>query len=515
MNISRLSKNITYNLLGQGFTLVLGFVSVKEVFQRLGEDALGIIYFTGMMNFVLRIVLNMGICRTTVREISTHLESEPEYIKKLIRTFSLFYWGAYALAGVTVVFLAPVLVQNWINLKTMDPSTATYVLRILGIASLLALPISFYGSLFSGLQRMEFSNSIAVTVESLRRFGTILILVLGGNLFNVVHWYVACYGLKLFAYLIASSHFFPIWALVPGYSAEVVRRNVGFALKMMSISITTAIHTQADKLVLSKLMPIGVLGYYSVAYRNTSKARQFMSAVSQAAFPSFSAIFKAGDRNGLMSQYRKLQDLLCFGIVPVFAAIPYAVLPLFSYILNEEAAHLLLLPTTLLCMGFYMNGTMTIPYAFSFAVGKPGIAARLNFYALFVVLPVTALLVYYLGLTGAGLSWIFYQVFAYSYFVPRMCRECTKMPVWDWYIQILKVLTLVGSTYGSAWIMLGMIDNHSILFLALAYAGASVVFLTTSYFLISDELRDELRGILSRIFNHSKTLLKFNGRAIR
>ncbi len=103
-----------------------------------------------------------------------------------------------------------------------------------------------------------------------------------------------------------------------------------------------------------------------------------------------------------MSQYRKLQDLLCFGIVPVFAAIPFAVLPLFSYILNEEAAHLLLLPTTLLCVGFYMNGTMTVSHAFSLAVGKPGISARQNFYALFTVLPVTALLIYYLGLTGAG-----------------------------------------------------------------------------------------------------------------
>ena len=35
-------------------------------------------------------------------------------------------------------------------------------------------------------------------------------------------------------------------------------------------------------------------------------------AIAQAAFPSLSALFKAGNQFSLMSQYRKLQDLICF-----------------------------------------------------------------------------------------------------------------------------------------------------------------------------------------------------------
>ncbi len=500
MNMSRLSKNIIYSLLGQGLLLVLGFVAVKYIFKRLGEDALGIIYFTAMVNTMLCAVLEMGICSTTVREVSAHFKSEPEYIKNLIRTFSLFYWVAYALLGVAVFFLAPVLVEKWINLKTMDRATAIHVLRILGIASFVALPNSFYTSLFRGLQRMEFNNLIDVATSGLQQFGTILILAFGGNLFHVVYWFAVCYGLRIFTYLAVSSHFFTVQALVPGYSARVVRRNLGFASRMMSISILATIHTQADKVIISKLLPIGAVGYYSIAYSNVSKGTLLTGAVAQAVFPSFSALFKARDRVGLMSQYRKLQDLLCFGIVPIFAAIPFALLPLFSYLLNEEAAQMLLLPTTLLCVGFYMNGTATVPYVFSLAVGKPGIAARLNFYALFVVLPVTILLIYYLGLTGAGLSWVFYHVFAYFYGVRRMCRECLEIRVWEWYRHVLKIFALVGLTYGIAWITLSVVGNHSILSLAVAYIGASVVFLIGSYFMIGEELR----GTLSRLFQALK-----------
>ena len=496
MNMSRLSKNIIYNLLGQGLLLVLGFVSVKYIFKRLGEDALGIIYFTGMMNVMLRAVLEMGICSTTVREVSAHFESEPDYVKNLIRTFSLFYWAACALLGVAVFFLAPVLVEKWINLKTMDFETATYVLRILGIASLVGLPNSLYGSLFSGLQRMEFNNLITVGTSGLQQFGTIAILALGGDLFYVIYWFAACYALSVFAYLIVSGCFFSLRALIPGYSARVIKRNLGFASRMMSISITATVHMQADKIIISKLLPIGVVGYYGVAYGNVSRGTLLTGAISKAAYPSFSALFKARDRSELMLQYRKLQDLLCFGIVPIFAVIPFALVPLFSYLLNEEAARLLLLPATLLCVGFFMNGTLNIPYVFSLAVGKPGIAVRQNFYALFVVLPVTVILIYFLGLTGAGLSWVFYHIFAYSYGVPRICRECMEIRVWKWYLHVLRIFALTGLTYGIAWMALSVIGNHSVLSLASAYAGSSVGFLIGAYFLIGDELRARLLQLL-------------------
>jgi O-antigen/teichoic acid export membrane protein len=453
-----------------------------------------------MMNVMLCAVLEMGLSSTTVREVSAHFKSEPEYIKNLIRTFSLFYWGAYALLGVTIFFLAPVLVEKWINLKTMDSTTAIYVLRILGIASFVALPKSFYTSLFRGLERMEFNNFIDVATSGLQQFGTILILTLGGNLFHVVYWFAACYSLSILIYLAISCYFFTVKALVPGYSAEVVRRNLGFASRMMSISILSTIHTQADKVIISKLLPIGAVGYYGVAYGNVSKGTLLTNAIAQAVFPSLSALFKAGDRTGLISQYRKLQNLLCFGIVPIFAAVPFALLPLFSYLLNEEAARLLLLPITLLCVGFYMNGTLTVPYVFSLAVGKPGISARQNFYALFVVLPVTVLLIYYLGLTGAGLSWVFYHIFAYSYGVPRTCRECLEIPVWSWYWHVFRIFVLICLTYGIAWITLCVTGNHSILSLTLAYIGASVVFLTSSYFMIAEELR----GSLSKLFQSVK-----------
>ena len=470
--------------------LILGFVAVKYIFNRLGEDALGIIYFTATMNSMLTAVLNMGICNTTVREVSAHFDSEPGYIKNLIRTFSLFYWCVYIFVGVVIFFFAPVLVEKWINLKTMDATTAVYVLRILGISAFTALPMSLYGSLLRGLQRMEFNNFIDVAIRGLQQFGIILVLGFGGNLLHVVYWFAICYGLGILTYFIVASYFFSVKALIPGYSSEVIKRNLSFASRMVSISITATIHTQSDRLIISKLLPISILGYYSFAYSNVSRATLLTGAVSQAAFPSFSALFKSGNRSALMSQYRKLQDLLCFGIFPILAFIPFAALPLFSYLLNKEAAQILLLPVTLLCIGFYMNGTLNVPYIFSLAVGKPDIGARQNFYALFIVLPVTVILIYAWGLTGAGLSWIFYHVFAYSYGVPRTCRECLEIRTLRWYSHVLRIFGLISLTYGTAWLVAVLNGIYSLFYLGMAYTIASIFFLIGTYFLIGNELRE-------------------------
>jgi O-antigen/teichoic acid export membrane protein len=511
--MSRLSKNIIYNLFGQGLLIVLGFVAVRFIFRQLGEDALGIIYFTLTMNAVLCAVLEMGICSTTVREVSVHSESDPNYIQDLVRTFSLFYWGAYALLGVVIFFLAPILVEKWINLKTMDMATATQVLQILGISALLALPRSFYTSLFRGLQRMEINNIIDVSASLIQQIGIIVVLILGGGLLSVIYWIAVSFGIWILFYILAVRRFFPWRALVPGFSNVVVRRNLGYSSNMMSISLLAIIHMQSDKIIVSKLLPVSLFGFYGFAYSVVSKATLLTSSVAQAAFPSFSSLFKIGGRDSMMTQYRKLHDLLCFGTVPLFGVIPFAVLPVFGFVFNPDVARMLLLPITFLTLGFYMNGALNVPYVFSLAVGKPEISAKSNFLALFIVLPVTGILIYFFGLTGAGFSWVFYHLFAYSYAVPRICSECLGIPVREWYLHIFKILVLVILTYGVGWAFLKFIGSYSILSLVLAYTGATIVFLTCAYFMIDDELKNTIvkflqagRGRFSKVIVLFQTL---------
>jgi len=493
--MSRLSKNILYNLFGQGLLVILGFVAVKFIFKQLGQDALGIIYFTSTLNALLTALLALGINETTVREVAAFHEEDPAYIRRLLQTASCFYWGLYILAAVVLYVAAPWLVTQWINLDTLSPLTATRVLRLLGIASLLALPRSLCASILRGIQRMEFTNLIDVGASALQQFGAIVVLFLGGGLIQVTLWMAGCYLLGLVIYLSVGAYFFGGRAFIPSISTSVIARNAGYTFRLAGITVLSIVHSQSDKAIVSKFLPLGVFGYYGMAFNGVSRGMLVTAAVSQAVFPSFSALYKQGDRDGLMRQYRKVQDLLCYAIVPLFAAIPFAARPLFAFVLNAQAAQMLLWPVAFLCVGFCMNGTLSIPYVFSLAVGKPEISARTNFYALFAVLPVTVWLVYKFGIAGAGFSWIFYHLFAYAYMVPRTCSECLDMPAWKWYLHVFKVFGLAGLTYGGAWAIMTFLASFSIPSLALGYAFASIAFVAAAYRLMGDELRETLRRL--------------------
>jgi hypothetical protein len=127
---------------------------------------------------------------------------------------------------------------------------------------------------------------------------------------------------------------------------------------------------------------------------------------------------------------------------------------------------------------------------YSLAVGKPDIGVKQNLYTIFIVLPVSVVLIKMFGLKGAGFSWVFYQVFSYLYSVPRVCRECLHIPVTVWYIHIAKVFMLIAVTYGIVWYFAGIKGDSSIMAVFSAYVLASVVFLVGSYFMVGQGLRD-------------------------
>jgi O-antigen/teichoic acid export membrane protein len=256
---------------------------------------------------------------------------------------------------------------------------------------------------------------------------------------------------------------------------------------------------QFDKVVVSKLLPIASVGYYSFASTVVVRISFAGSAIAKAALPAFSSLHQLGDTRSLMNQYRKLQDLICFGMVPLFAAAVFGAMPVYSYLFDRQVAWLLLLPTALLCVGFFMSTTVNIPYTFSVALGRPDIAFRSNVLALFVVIPMTTALIYVFGLTGAASSWVVYHLFLYAYMIPRICREALRISSWSWYGHLVRVVVLTGATYGSIWVLVVVPWSYSTTALAVSYVVATAAFLAGSILLIGPDLRATILELSRRV----------------
>jgi len=264
---------------------------------------------------------------------------------------------------------------------------------------------------------------------------------------------------------------------------------------MAAFAILAMVQMEADKALVSKFFSIGLVGFYGVAQTLVARVSRVPGAINQAAYPNFSNLFQRDDRAGLMREYRRLQDLVCYGLVPIFAAVIFASQPLFKYLLSADAARILLLPTALLCLGWYLNGTLNTPFTLSMAVGRPDINARQNLYALFFVLPVTGLLVWKWGLVGAGLSSVFYHLFAYCYSARRWAAECMGIAPRGWYLHVLRVLALAVASYGTMWLILKLYRQSSVASsLAVSYVLATILYLWFAYHAIGQDLRDGFFG---------------------
>ena len=154
-----------------------------------------------------------------------------------------------------------------------------------------------------------------------------------------------------------------------------------------------------------------------------------------------------------MREYRRLNRLVLVATGPFFAALIFASLPILSFAFGNQAARSLLLPTVLLCAGSYLNGTLGTPYVLSLAMGRPEIAAAQNLLALIVVVPIGVFGVVRLGLTGAALGWLAYQCFAYMYLIPRIRRQCLKLPAWSWPRETLPALAALVCAYLPAFLL--------------------------------------------------------------
>lgn len=488
--MSRLSRNILWNLVGQAALLGLGVLAVRFVFRQLGADAVGLILFAQTASYVLMGVFDLGIAATNVREVAAHFSTDRGYVFDLLRTGALIYWGAYVGLCLALQLVAPLLVTHWANLKSIDPGSATQLVRLLGVGALLTLPRSLYASLFRGLQAMGVNNLIETGALAVQQLGIILILARGGGVFAVAVWFSASYLLSVIAYVLMSARLVPWRALLPVYSARVVRRNLTFSLNMMSSSALAMVHGQTDKVIISKLLPISALGTYGFAATLAAGVARATSSIALAAFPSFSDLFHRTDHATLMAQYRKVHGLVIYATAPLFAALTFAGQALLTYAFGDSIGRQLATPLAVLCVGWYANATLTAPYILSVAVGRPSIAARQNFLAIFVVVPAAIVLVLNLGLVGAAMSWIVYHLFAYWYGLPRICRECLEVPLRSWWAQMLRPMALIVVTYGIAYVLA---RQSSTGILAAAFVLSSIVYGIAGFALAGPELRAAVR----------------------
>ncbi len=440
-----------------------------------------------MISALLSSVLDMGLSKTTIYEIASNYKSDPNYIKKLMQTFSFIYWFVYIFVIILYIFFLHKIVNSWIKLTTMDHRLAYKVLMILGITSLLSIPKTFISSIFIGFQRMEFNNLIDVCTAICQQLGVIFLLVSGKNIIFIAYWLGFINVLRILIYIFFVSKLVSITSIFPIFFIDIIKRIKGYSLKMMLSSMILVIHKQIDKIMISKLLPIGVLGIYSFAYNSIGKSTLVSEAISKAVFPEFANLSSKKFSKKLTKLFFTLQDCLIFLTPPIFVFVIYFSDLIFKLILNSHEAKILQLPIILLCISFYLNVTLRLLRTYSFATNKPNYIIKSDTIALFLITPITILLIIYKGIIGASFSWILFYLVGSLVIVPKVYSIEFSRSGLKWFKSVITSIILSLLVYIPGWFIFYSYFRNNYIIGLLCYLIASIIYTTIAFNFMSCE----------------------------
>jgi O-antigen/teichoic acid export membrane protein len=404
-------RNLVAGYAGSIWTGLMSFVFIPIYVRLMGIEAYGLVgFFVTLQGLFL--VLDLGLSTTLNREFArlSALPAPEAQQRTLLRTIETIYWFVAILNGLIVFAFARTITESWIVPEQLSVEVIMKAVMLMGGVLLLQWPLGMYSGGLLGLQKQVTLNVINAAMATLRGVGTALVL-----------WLVAPTLQVFFA-----------WQLVvsAGHTAAVavtLRRSIGgtrgagfepavlisvwrFAAGVVAIGVAGTALMQVDKLVVSKLMPLSVLGYYTVASAIAMSLYRVISPLFATLFPRFSHLVAVRDVRALAELYHSSCETLSVILLPaaVFLAVfSREVLLLWTRdpLMADETQAIM----TILVIATAMQGLTHLPSAVQLAYGWTRLLFIYNVVSVLVLFPTAYLLTQRWGAIGAALGWMAYN----------------------------------------------------------------------------------------------------------
>lgn len=397
------------NFLGRAVTAVLGMVFIPLYIRTMGVEAYGLIGLYATMAAVFGI-LDLGFSTTLNREFARALAipGKAGWAREVLRTLQSVYWSAAMVIGVSIVGLAPLVVRYWISPSGLTIHTVETAVRLIGVVVALQMVYGFYSGGLLGSQKHVFYNLINVLTAALRLGGGAVILIVVSP--TIVAFFLWQTMSTLFGVLVVS---LSLWSSVPKRT-QLAQTNLGlphsvwrFAAGLGGASALGLLLSQADKLVLSKMLPLEDFGYYVLAATVAGVLHYLGNPIYTTMFPSFVQKVESIDLVGLKDQYHKAAQLASVVILPVAGLMVfYSEEIMHAWTMNSIIVENTRSLVSLLGLGNALSVLSSIPYGLQLAHGWTSLTLVTNVIAIFLAIPGFVVATAWLGSVGAAIVWI-------------------------------------------------------------------------------------------------------------
>ena len=407
--MSRVKHNILANVFGRGWASLNFILFTPLYLHLLGTEAYGMIGFFATLQSVM-FLLDAGLSTSLNRELarSGAGSQSPVNTGTLLRTLEIVYLLLAVGILVLVVAASLPISRYWLHGQHFTAGALAHVLILMGLALALQFPTNLFEGGLYGLQRQVLANTIASVFVTLRYGGAALLLwVYHPTLEVFFGWTILIAAVQTVVTRLFLWRAMPLEEGPVHFSFGALKSIRKFAAGMMGFSVASTLYLQADKVLLSNLLPLRVYGYYMLAATASAGLRILIAPVYNAFFPRMTQLVERGSADELRDLYHRGCQLITVIMVPVVTVVALFAPAILKIWTNDDGAvQAASMVLGLLAISVLVNAMQSIPMALQLANGWTALLFKLRVVTLVLVVPVLIYSVGYYGMTGAAVSLI-------------------------------------------------------------------------------------------------------------
>jgi len=403
-----LARGTLLNLIGQGIPLVVGVLTLPFIVRRMGPEAFGqLALLLAVLGYFG--IFDLGLSRSATKLVAEALgRNETNAIRRVAWTAVMLHFLLGAGFGVLVAAIIP-LVERFVT----TPQALSRDVRLSYYVLAAAVPIVVTTGAFRGIldayRRFGLINQVRIVAGSGNFLLPLIVLLLGGGLPAITLSLTILRLLSGTAYGIMCARLVGRGDGTHTLHQPTVRALFSFGGWVMASNVLGPVINYLDRALISTLVSVRAVGYYSPPYEMVSRLVVFPASLAIALFPAVSRLGHE-NRETIVALSERLVKLMLLVMTPLVVLLAAFAEPILRLWLGTEFAREGTRVMQVLALGMLPNALAHIPFTVLHGLGRPDLTTKSHLLELLVY----AVGAWYLtragGITGAAVAWSLFLV---------------------------------------------------------------------------------------------------------
>jgi O-antigen/teichoic acid export membrane protein len=430
-------SNVAANYVGTALAIGLPAIFNLLYFWILGSEAYGLIgIYASVLLFTVPLDVSFGRS-ASYESARLSASGSTSDLRSLLRTLQYAYCLVSGVTGLAVATSADWIVTNWVLLEQLDAKNAVAAVTLIGATLAVQQPRVVYLEILNGLRRQVIVNVLLIACALVRGFGTLLALRFVDS--TIVIFFAAQACLAALETLTIAVVCWQAMGNDPGpprLRMLWLKRVSHFGPAGLTMVAATAM-TLADRIVLSRLLPLDYFGVYSFAAMVATILCRLSGPIASACFPVLVQSFEQKNWETIRRIVRQASQFIGVTVLAMCATVMVhgeAILRVANKGVVPEDASLVF---TLMLAGNAANSLLHLPHSLQLVGKRASWAMWFNLVAAMAYIPILILLTPRFGwLVPPGL-WLITQVTQMLLMIPAVHSQFFLGKTSRWYIEDL------------------------------------------------------------------------------